>query len=109
MTMKESASEAQGELSAMRARLDELRVQGKLGRMELHDKLIEFKEKLDPSYKQARSTITDLAASGVKESVRVAKSLEGAWKELRSTHQTLLDEAARKAAEEQAARRHAEE
>ncbi|MFT7074270.1 MAG: hypothetical protein ACJA0P_000269, partial [Planctomycetota bacterium] len=32
MTMKETTSKAQAELAAMRARLDELRVQGKLGR-----------------------------------------------------------------------------
>ncbi|MFT5733115.1 MAG: hypothetical protein ACJA2W_003859 [Planctomycetota bacterium] len=109
MTMKETTSKAQAELAAMRARLDELRVQGKLGRMELHDNLVEFKGKLDPSYTRAKSAITDLAASGIKESLRIAKSLEAGWKELRSTHQALLDEAAQKAAEEHTAKRHTKE
>jgi hypothetical protein len=90
--MKGKAKRVQEELSHMRTRMEELRVQGTLGKMELREKLAELKEAIEPAYKFAKTTIKDLASSGVDESVKLGKSLEAAWAELRHTHRQLSEE-----------------
>ena len=95
MTMRETMKKLQDELDGMRARLDQLRVKGSLGRMELRDKLAEFKRVLDPAYKKAKSTVGDLSRSGANESKAIAKSLVAGWDELCKTHKELSEESDR--------------
>lgn len=95
MPMKETMKKFQDELETMRARLDELRVKGNLGKMELRDKLVEFKGALEPAYQKAKSTLGDLSRSGAEESKTMAKSLVAGWDELRKTHKQLSEESDR--------------
>ena len=105
MTMKATMKKLQDELDGMRVRLDELRVKGSLGKLELRDKLTEFKDALEPSYQKAKSTLSDLSRSGAEESKAIAKSLVAGWDELRRTHKQLSEEADRERAREHAAKR----
>lgn len=100
--MKERLRE---ELDGMRTRLDELRVKGKLGTMELRDKLAEYKQAFDPAYAKAKQKLGDLAESGVDESKALAESLRAGWDEVRRTHQELADKAHRRREEEHDAKR----
>ncbi|HPF13199.1 MAG: hypothetical protein H6830_10925 [Planctomycetes bacterium] len=93
--MKDKTAMIKEELAAMRAKMEELRVQGNLGKMELRDKLAEVKGTLDPAFQKAKGTIKDLASSGIDESVKLARSLEAGWAELWKTHQSLSAEAER--------------
>ena len=74
------------EVDAWRARLDELRVQASLGRMELRDK----KEELARNFEEARSSaarkLAELRKTGGQEIDAVARSIEVAWEGLRKTH-----------------------
>jgi hypothetical protein len=104
--MNEKIKKVQEELAHMRTRMDELRVQGNLGKMEAREKLAEVKEAIDPAYQYAKNTIQDLASSGVDESIKLAKSMEAAWTELRQTYKQLSEEAKEEKAAANEARRH---
>ena len=95
MTIKENLRKLEDELDGMRSRLDELRVRGNLGKMELRDKLTEFKGSLDPAYQKAKSKVADLSQAGADESKTVLKSLIAGWDELRKTYKELSEEAER--------------
>jgi hypothetical protein len=95
MMMNEAMKKLHDEYGSMRARLEELRVKGSLGKMELRDKLDDFKSALEPAYQKAKSTLADLSCSGADESKAVAKSLVAGWDELRETHHELSEESDR--------------
>lgn len=83
----------QQEYDTMRARVDKLRVQTNLGKMELRDKLEDIRETLDPVYRRAKTDLTELARSGATEASNFAKSLQAGWESLRDTHRELSKKA----------------
>jgi hypothetical protein len=95
MTMKETMKKLNDELDTMRARVDELRVKGNLGKMELRDKLAEYRDAIEPAYQKAKSTLADLSREAAEETKTMAKSLVAGWDELRKTHQQLCEESDR--------------
>lgn len=103
--MNKAMEKLREELDEMRAYLDELRVKGKLGKMELRDKLAEYKAALEPAYQKAKSTLSELSRDGADETKTLAKSLVAGWDELRKTHKRLSEESDREREREQEARR----
>ena len=85
----------------MRARIDSLRVQANLGKMELRDKLEDVGGTLKPAYHRAKDTLAELVRGGAGETVNLAKSLQAGWSELLETHSELS-----KKAQEEAEREH---
>lgn len=79
----------QQEVDSWRARLDELRVQASLGRLELRDK----KEELERSFEKARADasrkLSELKKTGGQEVDAVARSVEVAWEGLVKTYREL--------------------
>ena len=81
------------DLDEWRTRLDEARVQAKLGRMEARDKLQEFEKRLTPTLEKARKSLDEVVTSGTSEAKVIGKSLLAGWDELRHTHEDLSREA----------------
>ena len=106
MTAKETMNWLEKELVSMRSRFDSLRVQGNLGKMDARDKLLEFKEALEPTYEKAKSSISELVRDGAEESKVLANSLGAAWDELRQAHRRLSEEAELERAEAHEEKRH---
>lgn len=108
MTFQSTLQKLQEELDGMRTRLDELRVRGNLGKMELRDKLTEYRTSLEPAYLKAKAKIADLSKAGAEESKTVAKSLVAGWDELLKTHKELSEEASQAREKAQEAKRKAD-
>lgn len=85
------------ELRDWRARLDELRVQAHLGRLEFKDKFAEFGERLEPARAGAEERLDALARSGTTEVRNLASSLRSGWREVVRSHARLAEESRRKA------------
>ncbi len=96
--MAETMDAIEAELAEMRTRLEQLRVTGSLGKMELRDRLHAFNDAFDPAYRRAQQAIAELARSGVRESRTLARSVEAGWNELRKTHRELSAQADRERA-----------
>ena len=88
--MNDKTQETQVEYESMRARLEHLRIQANLGKMEARAKLDELGRAMEPAYRRAKSTLSELAKSGAQESVRLAKSMQAGWEELMETHRELV-------------------
>lgn len=80
------------ELDEWHARLDHLRVQASLGKMEARERLHELDAKLRPSIQKATRRLDELAGSGKDEVRTLAHSLRAGWEELWRTHRELTRE-----------------
>ncbi len=89
----ETKHRLQEEYDAMRARVDSVRLQTNLGKMELRDKLEDIRSTLDPVYRRAKNDLTELARNGATEASNFAKSLQAGWETLRETHRDLSKKA----------------
>lgn len=89
----ETKKKLQEEYDAMRGRIDAVRLQTNLGKMELRDKLEDIRETLDPVYRRAKNDLTELARGGATEVSNFAKSLQAGWEALVKTHRELSKKA----------------
>lgn len=80
------------ELDEWRARLDRLRLQTHLGKMEARDKLRELGLRMDPAWRRARRQLDAVGAGSAAEARALAASLRAGWDELRRTHRELTRE-----------------
>jgi hypothetical protein len=90
------------ELDDWQARLDNLRVQAKLGKMEARDQLLELVSRLEPTFREAETRLEEIAASGSKEARILGKSLLAGWRELLRTHRESSAEAQRESSRREA-------
>jgi len=81
------------ELDVWRGRLDHLRVQADLGRMEARDKLRELEQRMDPVLREADQLLGDVLSRATGEARTLGRSLLAGWDELRRTHRDLTREA----------------
>lgn len=88
-------TELRGELDRWRARLDELRLQANLGKMEARDRLDDLEQRLQPAYQTATRRLSEVVDDGKEEARVLAKSLQAGWKELLETHRELRERADR--------------
>lgn len=86
--------ELRADLERWRGKVEHLRVQASLGRMELRDKVRELGEEIAPVHARAKEQIGKLLESGVEEAGRVARSLQSGWEEVLRSHRDLKDRAA---------------
>lgn len=84
-------TELRGELDRWRARLDELRLQANLGKMELRDRLSEIENRLEPAYQSASRRLAEVVDGGKDEARVLARSLQAGWKEVLETHRELRE------------------
>ena len=87
------------ELDGWRTRLDQLRLQANLGKMELRDKLQELGERIEPAHRRAMKRLSELAKDGASEAQILSRSLQAGWDQLRRTHRDLSRESEQEQAE----------
>lgn len=81
--MSELFDKLEKDLSTWRTKLDELRVQANLGKLELRDRHPELVEDFDAAYENAKEGLGKLGSSGVSTARTVVDGLEAGWEELR--------------------------
>lgn len=81
--MSELFDKLEKDLTSWRTRLDELRVQANLGKLELRDRHPELVEDFDEAYESAKQGLGKLGQSGVSTARTVVDGLEAGWDELR--------------------------
>ena len=65
------------QLTAWRARIDHLRVQANLGKMEARDELRALGERLEPEWRDAKRVLDSIVESGTTEARALEKSVAG--------------------------------
>jgi|GEM_PF-4202282 len=91
--MSEVLDRVRRELDAMRARVDHLRVQAKLGTMELRYALDDLRDTFEPTYERARRAAQEVVETGARESRAIAEGVVAGWDELRRTYREHADRA----------------
>ncbi len=89
---KKALETLRSELDVLKQRVDTLRVQGNLGKMELRDALDDLGGTIEPKYRAAKKTISEALDSGIEESKTLAKSVQAGWDELRRTYESMSRE-----------------
>ncbi len=92
MQKREVLERLKNELGQWQTRLEELRLQAGLGKLELRDRRDEVLRSFDSSYRSARERLDGLRETAQGEAGIFRKSVEAGWQELRRTYERLREE-----------------
>ena len=92
MNPRDVLERLKGEVGQWRTRLDELRLQAGLGKLELRDRREEVMKNFDRSYRDARKRLDEVSGGAQGELETLRKSVDAGWKELRKTYDELREE-----------------
>lgn len=90
MTIDQQSAER--DLSAWRQKIDRLRVQQNLLKMELRDRKDEVVKKLDHSYAEAKSSFDKFKDAAGSEREQLGSGFKAAWKAFREAYDEATDE-----------------